>query len=278
MLYLFLSVVLCGAAPQGVAANLPETAKQQGLNPDDFRGFDGNVAVTLEAEGSIFVIVVQTGDARSVPEHFNAQVVLLDQKGTILDRLRCATLGQGRLEVNVHAKPEADGAYVVFRYIGSDEESGYRLYYHGKECTFGGFRAALPMQVWKERGPCRLGIADKHFTILFPELLPDLKAAKQLRVDYWLGGEERQLLIEDARVLAELDIKARIDYPLRYDGQKPTVTFIMEDASLVMWFQGKEQLVSGRWGVIQLESAEFYEAISIRVDRAERQPVELLQE
>lgn len=273
MTYLLLHLAVTLAEPQGlIAERLPELAEQQGLKPDDFRGFDANTTVSLTVAGSPTVVVVQA--ARS--DKNTAQIVLTDRRGKILDRLRCITF-KGRLEVQVHATPEQDGTYVAFHFVETGENYGYQVHYHGKVYSFSAVRMAGASNLWKKTGVCRLGIVDNHFVVLYPELLPNLKAATQLRLSYRLDGQERGLSVEDVpTVLSALEITRRFDMPLRDPSRLPKVTFIMPDASLVFTFVTPTQIGNEEWGYFNLESQDFYEILSSRVHRAEKQVFELI--
>jgi hypothetical protein len=173
-------------------AALGSLARKHGARTDDYLHLpeglfvlDGGFAVRA---GAGHVVAVLEGDDCFVPGSDLQQLLLLDRRGRVRDRLSCEIsnrlarelVDSGTFRTDVLDPPGADGATLVIRYI---PEKGGRVAGHWHVLTVGG-RAysfswdqdrpdAIRSAVWEKKGLCRVAVRGGKFAVLFP----DLKAA-----------------------------------------------------------------------------------------------------
>jgi hypothetical protein len=227
--------------------SLPNLAKMQGLDPQDFLTYrrDGMTAVLHPQDGHVDVIhvlderlalAIQTIEVFGVPGSSGQQLVLLSLKGKILDRIQCDINSRyGTVRTEILPKPDSGGACAVIRFVGMGMAPGkgkwhnwwhnwHTIVFHDKFWTFTeNEKDAGPHSLWNEQGLCRIGIANDKFVVLFPKLqMPDVKKAKTLRIVYYFDSlskkntVEKKLLeitdpIQVSNLLATINIKGEDD-------------------------------------------------------------------
>ena len=206
---------------QSLARTLANLARSQGLDARHY--FPATLSADL-VEGSVvavtvggkkYAIAAQTFRAPGVPGITHAQAVLLTPKGRILDRIPCQINSRyGTMKTEILATPAPDGACAVIRFLSVNWPKGDRNWWHAWHTItlhdrFWTFtedeREANAHSLWNRKGLCRIGIADGKFTVLFPKLkMLDLSRTRWLRVFYRVDGKEKELLLDDAKLVSEL--------------------------------------------------------------------------
>jgi len=170
-----------------VSETLAKLAVASGKNPEAYRIYrrernwsafsDKGFVTTIDVRGATYAIAVQEVVPRSVPGMSAQQVVLLSEKGEILDRVQCDINSRyGRTKTEILPKPEADGAQIIIRFVGRKLPSGKQAWWHnqhtivheGKSRTYYQKNTDKP-DIWDEKGLCRIKVADRKLVVLFPD-------------------------------------------------------------------------------------------------------------
>jgi len=140
------------------------------------------------------LLVVLELEAFSGPGLEAQQLLLMDQDGTLLDKLGCSmSVRYGRLRSIVNTKSGEDKAHVVIDFIPnlSRWHNWHTITYKGQAYTFYDTSSRnedtnQPSE-WTKNGLCRVSIENRRFTIIFPKLTkPD--SLKMLKNILWVPG------------------------------------------------------------------------------------------
>ena len=165
--------------------------------------------VTLRANGTEYGLAIQGADSCCTDGIRGEQIVLLEPRGKLLDRIQCSILksplGRENLSVEIHQAPQVDGAQVIIRFVGRSVSfrggkeipawfhNYHSILYHGRDYSFWTDDRILKTEkrlepdVWSKKGLCRAKILDGKLSIIFPRLeQPEdqMLAARSLRVKY----------------------------------------------------------------------------------------------
>jgi hypothetical protein len=289
---------------------LAALAKQQGLDPEDYRGYrrlrpTGGVgvygcrfsppraAVALQVAADRMYLVIEEHPGTVIPGTTASQVVLLSVDGRILDRLQCDVSSRfvRRLECEIPKGHDGDGARVVIRLprltdSGAEDEVRYpgahSIILRGREYHFvEGGEKQNRLEVWHENGLCRATISRGKFFVLFPgieEPEMELRGAEAIRVTYLAGREVKSLTVDDrqqiAALVSTLDVARTSNLRGGWVRETDTLEFLMPRGGAIrMAFTSPVGLARDHWGRMDLRSTAFYDKICELVSKAERGPV-----
>jgi hypothetical protein len=137
---------------------------------------DGARAQLLGRGQTQYVLVVLKSCSPFIPGRDVQTLILLDNKGNLLDHLACDIGNRlhGKFHTVVAEKPERDGAELV---IGLDGESArgnfaHHIRHDGSKADFYWGHYDWPANQptkWDARGLCRIAIQGAKFKVLFPK-------------------------------------------------------------------------------------------------------------
>jgi hypothetical protein len=163
-------------------AALADLARGQGLDPGEYvnyRSARGFCTLTegraVAIDGHVVAILHAT---TGVPGDEVEQLVLLDRRGHVLDKLACKISSRdGRLATRVLDGPGPDGARLVVHFVPVPSgppswKGGHTITHGGRDIDFekdaGGGRAE-----WDRTGLCRVGLGGGRFVVVSPERTPE---------------------------------------------------------------------------------------------------------
>ncbi len=287
---------------EGAVVNqlLADFAKRQSLDPHDYLGYHDTCGYldftnesrmsTLRENASVYAVAVQGAFGGSLPDIFGQQIVLLKPSERILDRLQCEIdLRIGRLTTEIHQEPEADGARVIIRFVGTprgwpghETPAWYHDYhvirFRGRTYLFRAdqwiLRTGKPAEpdVWARKGLCRVKISEGKLSVLFPPLeRPDeeLRTALSLRVKYhsendW--NDWHSAVVDDREVVKNLVSTISVQGTAQPTGGTGGVKDLASAISVRRPLQPIEEIGSNRSNAIQLLLPNG-RAMTVRFDR-----------
>jgi hypothetical protein len=169
--------------------SLSELARRQELQPSDYLNYDSGKAqsgrstailtegraVAVAAEGKQYVVAILGTRVVAIPGVMAQQLVLLDGRGKVLDRLACGINSRyGILFTEVSDKPATDGAQLAVRFKPnfphlSTWHNWHTVTYDGKPYSFYVEQKDDPVN-WMEKGLVRGKFQQGKFQVVFPEL------------------------------------------------------------------------------------------------------------
>lgn len=160
-------------------AALAKLARDQGLEPEDYISYRSENAFSRIVEGRAvsvdrYVVAIVHAEDISLPGVEAQQLVLLDSRGRILDKIACGINSRyGTTKVEATDKAE-DGARLVIRFVPhkynkSSWHNWHTITRGGRDHTYREPESGKPNE-WDREGLCRVAIKSGKFAVVYPDL------------------------------------------------------------------------------------------------------------